>query len=233
YDLTRSSKLTNPKGGSGQVLTPGSCRSRGFDVDALLRVAQRATAPLGAYREDLGEDRERRLLLGVGADVEPAGAHDPLEGLLRHTCLEKPLPPALLVAARAERPDVEGLALESRHQGGLVELVVVGQNDDRGLMVGRDLAERILGHALPRPLARLEHEHLPSYAVSFDDSEENPALTRSGELGEPVEQIQSTRSTKTSISPPHGSPTDHARSSVIPYVSSLGSPFCRTSCAFS
>src|SRR5438045_3989087 len=42
----------------------------------------------------------------------------------------------------------------------------------------------------------------------------------------------STRSTKTSISPPHGSPTSHASSSAIPYETSLGRPLAKTSVAW-
>ena len=46
-------------------------------------------------------------------------------------------------------------------------------------------------------------------------------------------RLISTRSRKTSISPPQGRPTLQARSSSIPYETSLGSPVASTSCAFS
>ena len=95
--------------------------------------------------ERLGEDRERGLLVRVGADVEPARACDALERLLVDARLAQPLAPPLLVAARAERADVERLGLERRLQRGHVELVVVGEDDDRRRVVGRDLRERLLG----------------------------------------------------------------------------------------
>src|SRR5918996_4030623 len=107
-----------------------------LDVDPLLRVLQEAAFAPRAHGKDLGEDRERRLLLRVGADVEAAGPHDPLQRLLLDARLEQPLAPALLVPARAERADVERLGPESPEQRGLVELVVVGEDDDRGLVVG-------------------------------------------------------------------------------------------------
>src|SRR3990172_4565311 len=50
-----------------------------LDVDALLRVLEEAAVALRAHREDLGEDRERGLVLRVRADVEAARAHDPIE----------------------------------------------------------------------------------------------------------------------------------------------------------
>ena len=59
--------------------------------------------------------------------------------------LEQALAATLLVAARAERADVEGLGLERCDQRRLVELVVVREHDDRGLVVGRDLGDRLLG----------------------------------------------------------------------------------------
>ncbi len=87
---------------------------RHLDVDALLRLAQRAARTLGAHGEDLREDRERRLRLRVGADVEAARALDPGELLLADARLEQPLAAALLVAPRAERADVERLGRRAR-----------------------------------------------------------------------------------------------------------------------
>ena len=79
-----------------------------------------------------------------------------------------------------------------------------------------ELARRLGGHAAAEPLTGLEHELLAADALAFDDGEENAALTRGAQLRQPAEQAHSTASTKTSISPPHGSPTPHAISSVIP-----------------
>ena len=114
---------------------------RGFASSPL----QRPAVAAGPDREDLGQDRQGRLGLGVGADVQPTRAGDPLEGLLRHARLEQPLAAALLVAPRAERADVERLGLERPLQRRLVELVVVREDDDRGRVVGRDPVERFLG----------------------------------------------------------------------------------------
>ena len=50
----------------------------------------------------------------------------------------------------------------------------------------------------------------------FDDGEEDSALVGVRELEQPVADAQSKRSTKTSISPPQGSPTPSASSSEIP-----------------
>ena len=87
--------LATARRGSGRRLG-----LRHLDVDPLLRVAQRAAAAAGADCEDLGQDRERRLLLRVGADVEAARAHDPRELLLRHAGLEQP--PRRRVVVRRE-----------------------------------------------------------------------------------------------------------------------------------
>ena len=64
-------------GAAGRPGRSSAARSGDLDVDPLLRLAQRAALALGADGEDLGEDRERRLVLRVGADVEAAGPDDP------------------------------------------------------------------------------------------------------------------------------------------------------------
>ena len=110
------------------------------------RLQEAALAPT-TNREDLREDRERGFLLRVGADVEAARAHDPRELVLRDAGLEQPLAAPLLIAPRPERPDVERLGLERADERGLVELVVVGQDDDRGLVVGRTCAIASCGHS--------------------------------------------------------------------------------------
>ena len=67
-------------------------------MDPLFGVAQRTTAATGAYRQDLGEDRERGLLLGLGPDVKPAGTVDAVELLLVGAGLQQPRTPLLLIA---------------------------------------------------------------------------------------------------------------------------------------
>src|SRR5215204_1871756 len=76
-------------------------------VDAALGLLEPPAGTAGAHGEDLAEDRQRGLLLRLGADVEPARPGDALERLLGDTGLEQPRAALLLVAARAERADVE------------------------------------------------------------------------------------------------------------------------------
>ena len=54
--------------------------------------------------------------------------------------------------------------------------------------------------------------------IGLDRSEEDSALLGLAQLRESVDEAHSysTRSRNTSISPPHGSPTSHAMSSVMP-----------------
>src|SRR6185436_1788307 len=94
-------------------------------VNPLLGVPQETALAQRAHREDLGNDRQRDLLLRVCSDVEATRAVDPVEHLLPDTGLEQPLPAALLIATRSERPDVERIRLESADERRLVELVVV------------------------------------------------------------------------------------------------------------
>src|SRR5205823_4128914 len=65
-------------------------------------------------------------------------------------------------------------------------------------------------------LAALDDKQLATDAVPVDDREQGCALAGMRKLGQTREQAHSIRSRKTSISPPQGSPTDHASSSAIP-----------------
>ena len=87
-------------------------------MNPLLRLLQLPALALCPHGEDLGQDRERRLLLRVGADVEAARAGDPPERLLGDPGLEQPLAAPLLVSAGAERADVERLRLERAFSAG-------------------------------------------------------------------------------------------------------------------
>ena len=81
-----------------------------------------------------------------------------------------------------------------------------------------ELLQHAGGHAVADRLAALDDKRLRADAVSLDDCEEDgPPATRA-ERDEPTDEscAHSTSSTKTSISPPQGSPTDHARSSEMP-----------------
>src|SRR5204862_7887547 len=74
---------------------------------------------------------------------EPRGAADAVELSLFDTCLEQALTTALLVAARAERADVVRLRGKRAHEERKVELVVVGEDDDRRRVIRLDLGERL------------------------------------------------------------------------------------------
>jgi len=61
-----------------------------------------------------------------------------------------------------------------------------------------------------------EDEELRSGAGALEDGEKHSALVRVREREEPFGQVHSRGSTKTSISPPHGSPMPSASSSEMP-----------------
>src|SRR5256886_1366872 len=105
-----------------------------FDVDPGFRVAQWTTLPAGARREDLRDDRERRLGGGERADIEPGRAGDALELSLVDTRLQQPLAPTLLVSAGAERAAIKRLCHQRPVDRGHIEIVVVRQHDDRRLI---------------------------------------------------------------------------------------------------
>src|SRR5919197_5857620 len=84
--------------------------ARDLGVDPSRRLLQRAAYTACAHGQDLRQDRQGRLRRAVGADVETRRAGDPVDRLFRHARLEQPLAPPRLVAARAERAHVEGLA---------------------------------------------------------------------------------------------------------------------------
>ena len=69
---------------------------------------------------------------------------NPLERVLADAGLQQARAALLLVPTRAERADVEGLCLQRPAQGRLVELVVVGEDDDGRLVVGPDLRIRLV-----------------------------------------------------------------------------------------
>src|SRR5881227_1576542 len=101
-------------------------------VDARLRIPEASAAAAGADGEDLGEDRDGGLGGRVGADVEPARARDAVELVLGHTGLDEQTAAPLLVAPRAEPPDVERVGREGALHEREVELVVVSQHDHGG-----------------------------------------------------------------------------------------------------
>src|SRR5436190_2195358 len=140
YSTSRRSTARSYPGASG-----GRDRlRRGLDVDSRLRSAGRAAGAAGAEGQGLGEDRGRRLSGRLGADVQPAGPGDPVDVLVGDAGLAEPLAPPLLVAARAERADVESVARERAGQRRQVELVVMGEDDHGRAEIRLHLGERLL-----------------------------------------------------------------------------------------
>ena len=116
-------------------------------MDRAGRLAQwRCRAP-GAQGDDLGEDRDRRLRRCARAHIEPAWGVDPGDRGILQSGLQQPLDPPLLGAAAAERAHIPGAARQRRDQRRLVELGVVGEDED-------DVAggERAALHVAVRPV---------------------------------------------------------------------------------
>ena len=100
--------------------------------------AARAAVPHG---DDLAHDRQRGLLGGQRAEVEPDRRRDALELGLLDALGQQPLAPLGLRAARAHGADVAGVRAQRQHERGVVELRVVGEDGDRGRPV--DAAELV------------------------------------------------------------------------------------------
>ena len=67
---------------------------------------------------------------------------DPLELLVGQARLDELVAALRLRLPRADRADVERVGARARLQRGHVELEVVGEDDDRGAVVGREPCER-------------------------------------------------------------------------------------------
>ena len=61
-----------------------------------------------------------------------------------------------------------------------------------------------------------QHQHVRAAMLALEHGEEHGPLLAVGELEQPVGEGHSSRSRKTSISPPHGRPTPSACSSEMP-----------------
>src|SRR5205085_5603086 len=105
--------------------------------------------------------------------------------------------------------------------GGLLPHEVLGVR--LALSVELGIAERALGRSVG------PHEQLLREVRPAHDGDECGAPVLARDLGEVLLNAHgSNRSTQTSISPPHGSPTSQASSSAMPNVSSCGSPPVKT-----
>ncbi len=80
------------------------------------------------------------------------------------------------------------------------------------------LRGELLRQLVAGPLAVLQHEHVRAERLALDHGEEDGALVSLDRLRDPVEDRahSSSFSTKTSISPPQGSPTAQPSSSEMP-----------------
>src|SRR4051812_5859993 len=102
-------------------------------MDPTLGSHQPPAGATGPGSHDLAEDGERGLLGRERPDVQADGTRHARELLLAEPALEEPLAPLLLRAAAAEGPDVAHPAPDGPADRRVVELRVVGQDDDRVL----------------------------------------------------------------------------------------------------
>src|SRR6516165_9898836 len=119
----------------------------GSTVDPAGGVGERAAGPAPAKLDQLGGHRDRRLLRGPGAEVQPDRGPEPGQFRLAEPGLTQPGEPILVGPPAAHGPDVAGRGaqcdLEHRH----VELGVVGEDADH-----RALVDRRAGQVAMRPL---------------------------------------------------------------------------------
>src|SRR5215204_2791855 len=92
----------------------------------------------GSQRDDLGRDRDRRLLGGARTNVEADRAADAGELLVRDALLLEAGRPVVVRPAAPHRPDVARRRFEGLLQYWHVELGVVGQDgyDAAGVELG-------------------------------------------------------------------------------------------------
>src|SRR3954465_7028017 len=147
-------------------------------VNAGFRVLQPSAGATRARGEDLAEHRDGGLRRRVRADVEPRRPGDPIELVVGDSLLAQEAAAALLVAPRADPPDVEGIAREGGADQRQVELVVVREHDHRGAEVGLDGSHR---------LVRPGHEQLVG---ARDPVGRGEARSRIGHDGLPAEQLR-------------------------------------------
>src|SRR5205807_1230052 len=90
------------------VITGGGAASGDLGVDASACGLERPAVAIRTDREDLRQDRDRRLGGCLRADVESGRPAKALERFLVDARREQPLAAPLLVLAGAERSDVVG-----------------------------------------------------------------------------------------------------------------------------
>ena len=96
-------------------------------------------------RDELGQDRQRRLLGARRAEIEPDRRARSARGPRREPAGDQPLAALRLRAPGAHRADVSRSPASAATAGRVVELRVVGQDRERGRAVdAAELLERVL-----------------------------------------------------------------------------------------
>ena len=89
-------------------------------MDAVGALAERAAVAPCAHRQDLREDRDRRLGRRLGADVEAYRAMDAVDGAFVEAELEQRLAPPGLGLPRPVRAPYEGVVRTGVFERGVV-----------------------------------------------------------------------------------------------------------------
>src|SRR5581483_4612748 len=112
----------------------------------------RPAGPARAKGDDLGADRDRRLLRRAGTDVEPDGSHQARQPLVIDPFGSQPGDTVGMRAPRAHGAEVADLRVERGDDRGNVELCVVGQHAHRVARTETRRPPRDAGRASrPRP----------------------------------------------------------------------------------
>ena len=117
-------------------------------MDGRLRIAEAASAAPAPDGHDLGKDRERGLLDRLTAEIQPCGTAEPRDVQVRQAFLAETLAPLRLRSARAERADVERVAPKRPGQRGDVDLLVVREDEDGGVLICSRARESVFGPAV-------------------------------------------------------------------------------------
>src|SRR5581483_1126222 len=125
------------------ALTVWSVRSP--DRGSVRLCREHPAAPRATHRHDLSEDRQRHLLGAGRADVESDRGVEALDVDVAEALRSEPGEALLVRAATADRADVAGAGAQGRDERWVVELLVVGEDDNRRRGVEREPAERLLG----------------------------------------------------------------------------------------
>jgi len=157
-DSRRGSGRGNSAGGEAGFLVLG--RLLLHRLDAIL------------HRHDLGQDRHRDLGRRATADVQPDRPVQARDLAGRQLEQRQPFAPLLGVPARTERAHVEGRRLQRFDERQVVEFRVVRERHHRGVGIGPEGRDRIVGHAgQPGDLRQLQRGVVLLAGVADEDLE--------------------------------------------------------------